>query len=253
MARIVSRHLLVLGLAVALGCGGGEDTKTHPSNQGGSADGANPEHGKAKDLVAEQPIAEPQRTEPSRESLAAEKPLPMIAALPDPSGIADSPKGLKNGAFAPELFHLDMMSGKRFRLSDWTGPLATKHKGAVVVGFTASWCGPCKNSYPYLQEMKEKFGDELQVVLLTTDATLEAKEKHVSLIRKSGLEAPLLDPSPDTLRAWLGKRRNVPHFYVINQAGEILVQDRGFGKKVRKVLPGQINYAIRNPDYVVRR
>jgi hypothetical protein len=44
----------------------------------------------------------------------------------------------------------------------------------------------------------------------------------------------------------------VPHFYIINQVGEVLVQDRGFGNKVRKVMPGQINYAIQNPNYVVR-
>jgi thiol-disulfide isomerase/thioredoxin len=193
------------------------------------------------------------RPEPSPESLSNEEGLPTIAALPDPRGIPDSPKGLKNGDFAPELFHLDMMTGKRFRLSDWTGPTATKHQGAMVVGFTASWCGPCKQSYSYLKKMQDQFGDDLRVVLVTTDAAVEAKEKHRAIVQKAGLEVPLLDPDPDTLRAWLGRRRNVPHFYIINQVGEVLVQDRGFGNKVRKVMPGQISYAIRNPQYVVRK
>ena len=69
----------------------------------------------------------------------------------------------------------------------------------------------------------------------------------------AGLQAPLLDPSPDTMRAWLGQRRNVPHFFIINRAGEVLVQDRGFGKKVKKMLPGQVRYALNHPDYVVRQ
>jgi len=146
-----------------------------------------------------------------------------------------------------------MTTGKRFRLSDWTGPEASKHQGAVVVGFTASWCGPCKQSYPYLKKMQDQYGDKLKVILVTTDATIADKEKHLNIVQKSGLEAPLLDPDPHSLRAWLGQRRNIPHFYIINRAGEVLVQDRGFGKKVRKVLPGQIGYAVRNPDYVVRR
>ena len=102
-------------------------------------------------------------------------------------------------------------------------------------------------------KMQEEFGEDLKVVLISTDATAAAKKKHVRLVAKSGLEAPLLDPSPDSLRAWLGQRKNVPHFYIINRAGEVLVQDRGFGKKVKKVLPGQIRYAVKNPDYVVRR
>ena len=165
----------------------------------------------------------------------------------------DSPKGLKNGDYAPELNHLDMRTGERFRLSEWTGPEVSRPAKAVVVGYTASWCGPCKQSYPYLQKMQEEFGEDLKVVLISTDATAAAKKKHVRLVAKSGLEAPLLDPSPDSLRAWLGQRKNVPHFYIINRAGEVLVQDRGFGKKVKKVLPGQIRYAVKNPDYVVRR
>jgi thiol-disulfide isomerase/thioredoxin len=192
------------------------------------------------------------RTEPSPQSLAGEASLPVIASLPAPRGIGDSARGLKNGDFAPELFHIDMATGKRFRLSDWTGPEATAHQGAVVVGFTASWCGPCKQSYPYLKKMQEQFGEDLKVVLVTTDATVESKKKHLASVQKAGLDVPLLDPDPHSLRAWMGRRRNVPHYYVINRAGEILVQDRGFGKKVRKVMSGQIGYAIRHPDYVGR-
>lgn len=238
-------------LCLLWSCGDKEAQETPPKDQ--ASDSA------VSQEVAAPPVGTPKleaatvRSEPSPESLAGEAPLPTIAALPSPRGIGDSAKGLANGDFAPELFHLDMATGKRFRLSDWTGPEATKHEGAVVVGFTASWCGPCKQSYPYLKKMKEQFGDDLKVVLVTTDATVRDKEKHLDVVRKSGLSVPLLDPDPDSLRAWLGRRRNIPHFYVINRAGEILVQDRGFGKKVRKVLPGQIKYAIRNPEYVARR
>ncbi len=185
------------------------------------------------------------------DAVAGQDGLPTIDALPDPSTIADSPKGLVNGDFAPELDLLDLVSGQQFKLSARVGPQAHSPRGAVVVSFTASWCGPCRASLPYLKEMEEQFS-ELDVVLITMDNDKAGRDKELSQLRASGLQAPLLVPDQHTLRAWLGRRRNIPHLYIINAAGEVLVQDRGFGKKVRKVLPRQIGYALRHPDYVVR-
>ena len=177
--------------------------------------------------------------------------LPTIDRLPDPRTIADSPKGLVNGDFAPQLDHLDLSTGEQFKLSSLVGPEASDPRGAVVVSFTASWCGPCRASLPYLKEMEEEFA-ALDVVLVTMDEDKVGRDKELSQLRASGLQAPLIVPDRDTLRAWLGRKRNIPHLYILNKAGEVLVQDRGFGKKVRKVLPKQIRYALAHPDYVVR-
>lgn len=179
--------------------------------------------------------------------------VPTIDALPDPAGFPDTPLGLSNGAFTPELAHTDLRTGEAFKLSDWIGPTATEPVDALVVGFTASWCGPCKQSYPFLQQMQNEHEGRLKVVLVTVDAAQPAKEKHAELVTASGLEAPLLDPSIDTLRAWLGQKKNVPHFYIVNKIGEILVQDRGFGNNVKRVLPGQLRFALNHPEYVIRR
>ncbi|MEE2829897.1 MAG: TlpA disulfide reductase family protein [Myxococcota bacterium] len=250
--------LVALSLLVLVGC---TDSKQEQSPEAAAGEGdssANPSAPAAVEPAAtprsegSQASAERLRAN-SPEVLAQEKPLPQIARLPSPKGIPDSPRGLRNGDYAPELAHLDMRSGKGFLLSEWTGPEAIRDSKVVIVGFTASWCGPCKQSYPFLQRMQEEFGADLKVVLLTTDPSQDAKAKHLKIVESSGLQAPLLDPDPHTLRAWLGQRRNVPHFYVINRAGEVLVQDRGFGKKVRKSMPGQIRYALRHPEYVVRR
>lgn len=255
--RLVGDGLAAAALVVALaGCPGGEGESGATGEAGTPEPRSEPTtEAPVEATPAATPASTPQVTdvEPTQQELEAEPSIPLIARLPDPDGIPDSPKGRLNGDFAPELQHVDMRSGEQFTLSRWTGPEATEPAKAVVVGFTASWCGPCRQSYPYLQELQTEHGDALAVVLVTTDATVEAKEKHVERVNESGLEAPLLDPSPETLRAWLGQRRNVPHFFIINRAGEVLVQDRGFGSKVRKMLPGQIRYALNHPDYVVRR
>jgi thiol-disulfide isomerase/thioredoxin len=179
--------------------------------------------------------------------------VPTIDALPDPAGIADSPAGLDNGAWAPELALRDLMHDTDYRLSDHVGPTATGPAKVAVVGFAASWCGRCKASYPYLAQLKEEMGDDLHIVLVTLDESEPLMKKEVELVRADGLDVPVLRPDEHTARAWLGRKRNIPHFYIINRAGEVLVQDRGFGDKVKKVLPGQLRYAMNHPDYVVRR
>ncbi|HFD86293.1 MAG TPA: TlpA family protein disulfide reductase [Gammaproteobacteria bacterium] len=46
-----------------------------------------------------------------------------------------------------------------------------KYKGkAVYLDFWASWCVPCKKSFPWMQEMQAKYGDRgLQIVAVNLD------------------------------------------------------------------------------------
>ena len=253
--------VLTCGLLCLVACsdpGAKDDQRTASSaTSGTSSRGTDATPPQASAEVPASPVQgrgvapKPQPKPTVSDAVAGQDGLPTIDALPDPSTIADSPKGLINGDFAPELDLHDLASGQQFKLSDRVGPQARSPRGAVVVSFTASWCGPCRASLPYLKEMEEKF-PELDVVLVTMDNDKAGRDKELSQLRASGLQAPLLVPDQHTLRAWLGRKRNIPHLYIINAAGEVLVQDRGFGKKVRKVLPRQIGYALRHPEYVVR-
>lgn len=179
---------------------------------------------------------------------------PTITALPAPESIPDTPAGLRNGAWAPELASTDLISGQPFVLSQHVGPTADPEQPTkvAVVGMVASWCGPCAASLPTLKQLEEQHAGALEVVLVATDATKEGRQKEADKVAAAGLNAVVLDPTPEDLQAWMGRKRNVPHFYIVNKVGEVLVQDRGFGSKVKKVLPGQIGYALRHPEYVDR-
>ena len=256
VAPAVPAALLVVGLLGS--CGGDDraasDKATVPPGAGGAAPqgGAGPQPSSAPPKRAE-----PSSAKPAERRAPAVVPAGVVTSierLPDPREIGDSATGRANGDFAPELSHRDLLSGRPYRLSDHLGPTASEsgRARAAIVGFTASWCGPCRASYPHLKALKEQHGDALEIVMVSTDVDAEGKAKEVQQMRTAGLSVPLLDADDDSLRAWMGRRRNVPHFYILNTIGEVLVQDRGFGKKVKKVLPGQVRYALNHPEYVVR-
>ena len=230
----------VLGALLAgllIGCGGGE-TPPPPAPPTAAP-------------VAATPTPDPVAAPPALQTAPA---IPTIDALPDPKGFPETAIGLANGDFAPELSLPDLRTGKPWTLSDHVGPQAREgiKTQVVIVGMVASWCGPCAASLPMLKQLQEQYAGTLQVVLVATDVKPEGRRAEADKVVAAGLDAPVLDPTEWDLRAWMGRKRNVPHFYIINKVGEVLVQDRGFGDKVRKVLPKQITYAMTHPEYVVR-
>lgn len=231
------RRLVGLLALLVVGCGEGEGEPPQPAP------------------AAVTPAQVTPAPAPAKTVAAATEAIPTIEALPDPKTIPETPVGLQNGDFAPELALTDLRTGKPYLLSNHVGPTAKEgiDTQVAVVGMVASWCGPCAASLPMLKQLEEQYEGKLEIVLLATDITPEGRRKEADKVSAAGLNAVVLDPSEWDLRAWMGAKRNVPHFYIVNKAGEVLVQDRGFGNKVRKVLGKQITYAMNHPEYVVRK
>ena len=183
---------------------------------------------------------------------AALTPAPTIDALPAPGSVAVTAEGLQNGDFVPELDLPDLLGDRRYLLSEHVGPRAAEGNRAAIIGFVASWCGPCRASLPTLAELKREHGDDLQIVLLAADNDHAGRLKEAEHVRAAGLDGVVLDPTKEVLAAYRGGKSNVPKFYIVNRAGEVLVQDSGFGAKVKPLLPKQVRYALSHPDYVPR-
>ena len=75
-------------------------------------------------------------------------------------------------------FALKNLEGKVVKLSDLKGKV-------VVLDFWATWCGPCKASFPYLQQVYNKYKDNPNVVILALNTweNVSGKERE-DLVKK---------------------------------------------------------------------
>ena len=75
----------------------------------------------------------------------------------------DSPTPLKVGDPVPDILLKDLVNypNGTARLSDFEGQL-------LILDFWATWCTPCLKAIPRLEQLQRKFGNQLQVLMVTS-------------------------------------------------------------------------------------
>lgn len=114
-------------------------------------------------------------------------------------------------------------SGQSVGIDDYKGSL-------VYLDFWASWCGPCRQSLPILNEIREKYKDKgFEVVAVNVDENL--KDALGFLDRYPVSYPVLLDPKGQMPKAYDVK--GMPTAYLLDPSGKILYRHEGFKKKDR--------------------
>jgi peroxiredoxin len=106
------------------------------------------------------------------------KPLLLITSLLVSSVSLAAPIG---GA-APD-FTLKSKSGKNIKLNEYRGEV-------VMINFWASWCGPCRQEMPALEQLYSKYKD-LGFVILGVNID-EDSGKAVGMLNNSPVSFPIL-------------------------------------------------------------
>lgn len=116
------------------------------------------------------------------------------------------------------------------------------HKGkAIYVDFWASWCGPCKQSFPWMNAMQDKYGAKgLQVIAVNVDAKRADADRF--LLKTPATFQIAYDPTGDSARRYAVKA--MPTSLLIDRNGRVSYVHAGFRDEDRADLEAKINDAL---------
>lgn len=100
------------------------------------------------------------------------------------------------------------------------------HKGKVViVDFWASWCVPCRRSFPWLNEMQAKYADQGLVIIGVNEDTSE--EDVVSFLTDYPARFEIVRDKEGVLASEFGVVA-MPSSYIIGRDGKVVARHLGF-------------------------
>lgn len=119
--------------------------------------------------------------------------------------------------------------------------LAQLQGKVVYLDFWASWCDPCRDSFPWMAEMKEKYGNEgLEVVAVNLDKEKELADKFLDTMKVNFVVA--FDASGESAEKY--KLRGMPGSYLIGRDGNVQASHLGFNDKDKTQLEAVIKVLL---------
>ncbi len=99
-----------------------------------------------------------------------------------------------------------------------------KEKDAVLLNIWATWCGPCRSEFPFMQEAYEAYQDRVEIIALSCEST-DTPEKLESFATQYGLTFKVGQDPVDFLSA-LGMN-SIPTTLMIDRFGTICFVEAG--------------------------
>jgi len=118
-------------------------------------------------------------------------------------------------------------------------------RGQVVyVDFWASWCGPCRRSFPWMNDMQRKYGGKgFAIVAVNVDKKRADADKFLAQFPAS---FPVVFDEAGTSPAAFGVK-GMPSSYLIDGRGNVVLVERGFFDERRAELEDRVKLLLANP------
>jgi thiol-disulfide isomerase/thioredoxin len=123
------------------------------------------------------------------------------------------------------------------------GPLPAGLKGKVViVDFWASWCRPCAELFPVLDELQKKYGDRLVVLAVNVD---EQPANMKKFLTRHQISFNVVRDSEQKLVA-AAAPETMPTSFVLDGDGRVCFQHNGFhGEATRREYVSEIESLLK--------
>ena len=134
--------------------------------------------------------------------------------------LAGCSSGPQAGEAAPAFSAMNS-EGQNVELASYAGKV-------TVLDFWATWCGPCRKAMPHVQDLHERYEDNLNVAVVGV---------HFDTNYRAGNPADYFDEKGYTFDmipdgsgiSELYGISSLPSFVVIDESGTIIHRQRGFG------------------------
>jgi cytochrome c biogenesis protein CcmG/thiol:disulfide interchange protein DsbE len=121
-----------------------------------------------------------------------------------------------------------------FSLADYRGKV-------VLIDFWASWCGPCRQSFPWMASMIERYSAQgLVIVAINVDKKREAADEFLQTFHPPFIVA--FDPAGKTAEAFHVVA--MPSSFIVSRTGTIVYSHEGFERAKANTVEDQIKEAL---------
>jgi peroxiredoxin len=147
----------------------------------------------------------------------------------------------QEGKRAPE-FSLKDIDGQSVKLEDFLG------KSPILIDFWATWCVPCKEELPHLEDIYKEYKDKGLKFFAISEDSPRSMSKVKPYVKSKGFEATvLLDPDGSVLRKFFGSN-TLPYTVIIDKDGKIVRTFTGYVPGQQKDIKEIVEKMITNAE-----